>query len=86
MAIDILSISPILDEPERVFLGARRTVLWDRARLKGNTIERLQYIKHQKKNRIIIEVLATSGDNIIAASDVDIEDDEAIEVEEEDKI
>ena len=61
-------------------------VLWDRARLKGNTIKRLYYIKYQKKNRIITKVLATSGDDIMTASDVDMGDDEAIEVEEEDEI
>ena len=47
---------------------------------------RYKALKYQKKNKIIIKVLATSSDNIIAASDVDIEHDEAIEVEEEDKI
>ncbi len=30
MAIDILLIPPMSDEPERVFSGARRTVTWDR--------------------------------------------------------
>jgi hypothetical protein len=30
MAIDIRSIPPMSDEPERVFSGARRTVSWDR--------------------------------------------------------
>jgi len=31
MAIDILLIPAISDEPERVFLGGRRTVSWERA-------------------------------------------------------
>ena len=30
MAMDIFSIPPMSDEPERVFLSARRTILWFR--------------------------------------------------------
>ena len=39
MAIDILSIPPMSDEPERVFSGARRTVTWDRGQMEPETIE-----------------------------------------------
>jgi hypothetical protein len=46
MAIDILSTPAISDELERVFLGARRTTLWERARLKVETIEKLECLKH----------------------------------------
>jgi hypothetical protein len=37
LALDILSIPPMSAEAERVFLGAQRTISWDRARL-GATI------------------------------------------------
>jgi hypothetical protein len=53
MAIDILSIPPISDEPERVFLGARRTVTWDRGQLKPETIEIREYLKHWKRSGIL---------------------------------
>jgi hypothetical protein len=71
------------DEPERVFSGARRTISWDKAKLKGDTIERLQCIKHWKKNRIIAKILPTNGDDIVIASDVDRGDDETVEAGEE---
>jgi hypothetical protein len=46
MAIDILSIPPISDEPERIFLGARRTVSWDRGQIEPETIEMRECLKH----------------------------------------
>jgi len=46
MAIDILSIPPMSDEPERVFSGARCTVTWDRGRLEAETIEIREYLKY----------------------------------------
>jgi hypothetical protein len=49
-ARDILSISPMSDEPERIFSSARRVLSWDRARLDDKVLERLQCIKHWKKN------------------------------------
>jgi len=45
MAIDILSILSILAEAERVFLGARQTVLWDRMSLGSTNIERMECLK-----------------------------------------
>ena len=33
MAIDILSILAMSDEPERIFSGARRTISWERSQL-----------------------------------------------------
>ena len=45
MAIDILSIAAMSAEPERVFSGARRTISWDRARLGGNQIMKLECLK-----------------------------------------
>jgi hAT family C-terminal dimerisation region len=45
MAIDILSILAMSDEPERVFSGARRTISWDRAQLSAKNIERIECLK-----------------------------------------
>ena len=53
MAIDILSIPPMSDEPERVFSGARRTVSWDRGQMVLETIEMQECLKHWKKSGIL---------------------------------
>ena len=53
MAIDILSIPPMSDEPERVFSGARRTVSWDRGQMVPETIEMRECLKHWKKSGIL---------------------------------
>jgi hypothetical protein len=53
MAIDILSIPPMSDEPERVFSGARRTVSWDRGQMEPETIEMRECLKHWKKSGIL---------------------------------
>jgi hypothetical protein len=53
MAIDILSIPPISDEPERVFSGARRTVSWDRGQIEAETIELRECLKHWKRSGIL---------------------------------
>jgi hypothetical protein len=37
MAIDILSIPAMSDEPERVFSGARRTISWSRAKTREHS-------------------------------------------------
>jgi len=50
MAINILLILAISDDPERVFLGARCTVLWERAKLGVNIIEILKCLKNWKQN------------------------------------
>ena len=52
MAIDILSIPAMSDEPERVFSGARRTVSWDRGQMKAKTLEQVECLKHWKQTRI----------------------------------
>ena len=46
MAIDILSIPLMSDELERVFLGARCTVTWDRGQIEAETIELRECLKH----------------------------------------
>jgi hypothetical protein len=55
--IDILSIPIISDKLERVFLGARRTISWDRAQMKTENLERVEYLKHWKRSDISDEVL-----------------------------
>jgi hypothetical protein len=46
MAINILLIPLISDEPERVFSGARRIVTWDRGQIKAETIKLRELLKH----------------------------------------
>ena len=46
MAIDILSIPAMSDEPERVFSGARRTISWERAQMEPETLEMTECLKH----------------------------------------
>jgi hAT family C-terminal dimerisation region len=46
MAIDVFSVAPFSDEPERVFSGARRTVSWDRHSLSAATIEVVECLGH----------------------------------------
>jgi hypothetical protein len=53
MAIDILSIPPMSDKPERVFSGARRTVTWDRGQIEPETIEMRECLKHWKRSKIL---------------------------------
>ena len=53
MAIDILSIPPMSDEPVRVFSGARRTVSWDRGQMEAETIEIRECLKHWKRSGIL---------------------------------
>ena len=53
MAIDILSIPAMSDEPERVFSGARRTISWERGQLGPETIEMIECLKHWKKSGIL---------------------------------
>ena len=53
MAIDILSIPPMSDEPERVFSGGRRTIQWDRGQLEPETIEWRECLKQWKKSKIL---------------------------------
>lgn len=55
MAIDILSIPAMSDEPERVFSRARRTISWDRAQLGAETIETVECLKDWLQSGILIE-------------------------------
>ena len=53
MAINILLIVLMSNEPERVFSGARRTVSWDRGQLEAETIEMREYLKYWKRTGIL---------------------------------
>ncbi len=53
MAIDILSIPAMSDEPERVFSGGRRTISWDRGSMLPETLEQRECLKHWKKSGLI---------------------------------
>jgi hypothetical protein len=57
MALDVLSIPAMSDEPERVFSGARRTVSWERAQMGAETLECVECLKHWKRNGILNEWL-----------------------------
>ena len=46
IAIDILSIPLMSDEPERVFSGARRTVNWDKGQIESETVKMRECLKH----------------------------------------
>ena len=50
MAINILLIIAISNNPERVFLGARYMVSWERAKLRVDIIEILKCLKNWKQN------------------------------------
>ena len=53
MAIDILSIPPMSDEPERVFSGARRTISWDRHNLTSKNVEMIESLASWIKEGIV---------------------------------
>ena len=65
MAIDILSIPAMSDDPERVFSCTRRTVSWDRARLTPETIEKSQCLSSWVKNDLIRRVYGSAEDEIV---------------------
>ena len=62
MAIDILLIPAMSDEPERVFSGARRTISWERGQLGTETIEMIECLKHWKKSRILDKFLESEDE------------------------
>jgi len=53
MAIDILSIPTMSDEPERVFSRCRCTIPWDRASMLPETLEQRECLKHWIRSGII---------------------------------
>lgn len=65
MALDILSVPAMSDDPERVFSCTRRTVSWDRARFLADTVEELQCLGNWVKNDLIRKLYVAIGDEII---------------------
>ena len=57
MAIDILSIPAMSDEPERVFSGAHHMISWERGQLDPETVEMTECLKHWKKSGILDKFL-----------------------------
>ena len=57
MAINILLIPAISDKPERVFLGGRCTVSWERAQMGAENLKRVECLKHWKRSGISDEIL-----------------------------
>jgi hypothetical protein len=57
MAMDILSIPAMSDEPERVFSGACRTVSWERSQMEPKTLEMVECLKHWKTSGILSKLL-----------------------------
>ena len=53
MAIDILSMPAMSDEPERIFSGARRTISWERSQMQPDVIEWRECLKHWKRSCLI---------------------------------
>jgi hypothetical protein len=81
MAIDILSIPPMSDEVERVFLGVRCTISWDRARLGAWIVEMTELLGNWNKNDLIRVLYVLAGeDEVIDLSEtggnyIDSDDD-----------
>ena len=46
MAIEILLIPAMSDKPERVFLGGRRIVSWERMQIDPKTLEKIECLKN----------------------------------------
>jgi hypothetical protein len=61
MAIDILSIPAMSDEPERVFSRARRTITWERGQMDPETIEMTECLKHWKRSGVLNKLFENAG-------------------------
>ena len=57
MAIDILSILAMSDEPGQAFSGGRRMVSWERVQLGAENIERVECLKHCIRSGIVKDEL-----------------------------
>jgi len=60
MVINILLILAISDKLERVFLGARCIISWERAQLGAENIERVECSKHWKRSGITNDELGVA--------------------------
>ena len=76
MAINILSILSILAEAERIFLGGRRTIIWDRMQLGSRNIKRTECLKSWLRSNI------TAGSRLVATDVVDKALDRGVLIEE----
>ena len=56
MAIKILSIPAISDEPERVFLGGRYMVSWERMQMDFKTLKKTKCLKNWHQRRTIRKI------------------------------
>jgi len=65
MAIDLLSVPAMLVEAERVFSGARRQILWSRASLGVEMIERMECLKHWLTKGALSNVKITVNKELI---------------------
>lgn len=68
MAIEVLSVPAMSDDPERVFSGTRRTISWDRTRLSAETIEKLECLGNWVKNDLIRKLYVAVDDEIMDIS------------------
>ena len=55
MTLNILSISAMSDEAERVFSETHQTILWNREQMSAEILECVECLKHWKKNEILKE-------------------------------
>ena len=55
MTINILSISVMSNEAERVFSEAHHTVSWKKIQMNAETFECVECLKHWKQNEILNE-------------------------------
>jgi hypothetical protein len=53
------------DKSERVFSGARRTILWERMQLGPENIERVECLKNWHKSKISVIVLTGALDTAV---------------------
>jgi len=68
MAIEVLSVPAMSDDPERVFSCIRRTISWDRTRLLAETIEKLECLGNWVKNDLIRKLYVAVDDEIMDIS------------------
>ncbi|KAF2836091.1 hypothetical protein M501DRAFT_940719, partial [Patellaria atrata CBS 101060] len=55
LAVEILPIPAMSDEPERVFSAARRTVSWERSRLSSRELEHTECLKHWARPDVLLK-------------------------------
>lgn len=68
MAIEVLSVPAMSDDPERVFSCTRRTISWDRTRLLAETIEKLECLGNWVQNDLIRKLYVAVDDEIMDIS------------------